>query len=211
MKTALLVLFLTSTRPEAGKQAFDQGRYTEAESEFSAAVVQAETENSDADLPILLNNPANSQKAQGKFAQAERNYLRAFRLSRDPQRQAHPLLGLGSVNRSLGRYKEAEAQYSRALQVLSSDSTANPAHLSLILNGVAEIYRLEARFEDAERSYRQARELLRNAGLANSAQMAALDNNLGQLYILTGQMSKAGPLLANAVATWRRTLGACRR
>jgi len=59
MKTALLVLILTSTRPNAGKQAFDQGRYTEAESEFSAAVSQADAENSNAELPVLLNNLAN--------------------------------------------------------------------------------------------------------------------------------------------------------
>ena len=115
MKTALLVLILTSTRPEAGKQAFDQGRYTEAESEFSAAVLQAEAENSEADLPVLLNNLANSQKAQGKFAQAEGNYRRALGLSHDPQRQAHSLVGLGSVSRALGRYREAEAHFARAL------------------------------------------------------------------------------------------------
>src|SRR5713101_6966508 len=105
MKTALLVLILTSTRPEAGKQAFDQGRYTEAEAEFSAAVLQAEAENSESDLPALLTNLADSQKALGKLSQAELNYRRALSLSgqSSDQSSASALMGLGAVNRARGR------------------------------------------------------------------------------------------------------------
>jgi tetratricopeptide (TPR) repeat protein len=108
---------------KAGEQAFQQGRYAEAESLLVAALEEAETFGpQDPRLVTSLNNLAGLYYAQRNYAQTEPLLKRALTISEATLGTEHPEVAVHLYNLALfydvqGNYTEAEPLYQRALSI----------------------------------------------------------------------------------------------
>ena len=107
----------------AGKSAYQQGRYTEAEKLFEAALKEAEGFGpQDPRLATSLNNLALLYRDQGKYAEAEPLCKRALvireqALGPDHVDVATSLNNLAGLYSAQGEYAEAEPLFKRALAI----------------------------------------------------------------------------------------------
>ena len=134
---------------------------------------------------------------EGKTDLAEREYRRA--LKRD-SRLVRARVNLGNLEAGAGRWKQAEGQYRRALEVEPSDPDAlnNLAHVLLASGG---------NLEEAEAMYREALAIDRTALGNNHPEVASRLINLVVLLGELGRREEAEPLAREAVEMRRRVLG----
>src|SRR5215472_3860822 len=127
--TTLTVVFAASASTdwnalrEAGKKAFDEGRYAESIAFHREALEAAEERFSagGVEVAVCLNDLAGADTALGKFDEAESLYRRALEIwNRTPNSaalQARVLGNLGVLLRSRGRYAEAETITRQSLEI----------------------------------------------------------------------------------------------
>ena len=106
----------------AGNEAYHQGDYTEAEKQYSAAIIIADGFGLEGPhLATSLNNLANLYRAQGRYAEAEPLFRRSLAIWEKTLGPDHPEVATGLNNLALlywvqGRYAEAAARSRRAEQ-----------------------------------------------------------------------------------------------
>ncbi len=145
----------------AGMEAYQQGRYAEAEKRWLAALEEAENFGPDDQrLATSLNNLALLYQAQGKYAEAEPLYQRSLGIMEKVLGPEHPdvaasLNNLAELYRNQGRYAAAEPLYQRSLGIM--EKALGPEHpdvatllgkyaeLLLKMNRDAEAEKMEAR------------------------------------------------------------------
>ncbi len=104
----------------AGMQAYQQGRYAQAEKSWLAALEQAKKfGDENAPLGVSLNNLANLYHAQGKYAEAEPLYRRSLAIRETALGSEHPdvattLESYAVLLREAGRTAEADGLEERA-------------------------------------------------------------------------------------------------
>ena len=124
---------LWETANAAGMKAYQEGRYAEAETQFLAALKEAEKsgEEEDRRLATSLNNLANLYRAQGNYAQAEPLYRRALAFLTKAVGPDHPNVATALDNytallRKMGRDSEAEKMEARAQAIRAKHAKENP-------------------------------------------------------------------------------------
>ena len=164
--SVLAVLWLCSTSASAqveqwqnhvvaGGQAYQQGNYSEAEKQFTAAVKEAEGFGpQDPRLATSLNNLAVLYRTKGRYAEAESLYKRALAIDEKALGSDHPdfasdLNNLAELYRTQGKYAEAESLYKRALAI--AEIALGPDHplVATILSNLERLYYDEDRKVDA--------------------------------------------------------------
>src|SRR5215472_15865496 len=116
----------------AGKSAYQQGRYTEAEKLFEAALKEAEGFGpQDLDVATSLNNLAVLYSAQGKYVEAEPLFKRALAIQEKALGLEHPDVAATMENYAalLSKTKrEAEAAQveANARRIRAMHSVQNP-------------------------------------------------------------------------------------
>src|SRR5712691_4310083 len=99
----------------AGRHAYQEGRYAEAERLFQSAIKEAERFGpEDPRVATTLNNLAELYRAQRKYAQAEPLYRRALAINEKTLGPAHPNVGatlhnLAGLYHAQGKYAQAES------------------------------------------------------------------------------------------------------
>ncbi|RMF85531.1 MAG: tetratricopeptide repeat protein [Nitrospinota bacterium] len=106
----------------AGREAFRQGRYVEAERLFLVALQEAENlELPNTRIILTLNDLARLYHVQGRYGQAETLLQRALRLSEELEpKSLHVVMtlnNLAGLYYTQGRYGEAENLLTRALAI----------------------------------------------------------------------------------------------
>ena len=107
----------------AGREAYQQGRYGEAEEYFSAALKEAENFGpEDPRLALSLSHLAIVYHSQGKSAEAEPLHKRALAIMEKAFAPEHPnvatsLNNLGEVYVEQDKYAEAEQLFKRSLAI----------------------------------------------------------------------------------------------
>ena len=148
------------TSTAAGLQAYQQGRYGEAEEYFSAALKGAENFGpEDPHLATSLNNLAVLYRTQSKYTEAEPLYQRALAIREKALGPEHPhvatsLNNLAFLYYTQGKYAVAEPFYQRSLAIWEkllgpehpnvATSLENYAALLRNMNREAEAVQMEA-------------------------------------------------------------------
>ncbi len=116
----------------AGMEAYQQGRYGEAEKRWLAALEEAENFGPDDErLATSLNNLAALYYSQGNYAEAEPLFKRSLALREKALGPDHPNLALMLENyavllRNMQRNAEAEKMEARAQAIRAKHAQENP-------------------------------------------------------------------------------------
>jgi tetratricopeptide (TPR) repeat protein len=147
---------------DAGKSAYRQRRYAEAQKEFLTALQEAEKFGTrDPRLARTLNDLAAVYSTQEKYAEAESLYYRALEILKNALGAEHPDLATTLNNVAVlydaqGRYSEAEALYRRALAI--DEKALGPEHgdIATDLHNLAALYENQGKYTEAEPLYLRA-------------------------------------------------------
>jgi tetratricopeptide (TPR) repeat protein len=147
---------------DAGKTAYRQRRYSDAEKEFLMALQKAEKLGSyDPRLARTLNDLAAVYSTQEKYAEAEPLYRRALEILERGEGAEQPdtatsLNNLAVLYDTQGRYSEAEALYRRALAIDEKTLGSEHADIATDLNNLAGLYDTQGKYDKAEPLYLRA-------------------------------------------------------
>jgi tetratricopeptide (TPR) repeat protein len=136
-------------------EAFQQGRYAEAESRWTSALKKAEAfEPGDPRLVMNLDRLALLYGSQLKYADAEPLYQRVLAIREKALGPTHPdvaktLYNLAKLYQAQGQYAKAEPLYQRALAI--SEKALGPAHrdVAMILQSYVTLLREANRADEA--------------------------------------------------------------
>ncbi len=207
----------------AGRRAYQQGDYAEAEKHFKVALGKTD-EKAGQGTATTLHALGSVYQAQGRFAEAEPLHKRALAISEKAGGPEDTGVGvslthLGQLYAAQGHYAKAEPLFKRALTISEKKRHLKFPVVELrhaqILSNLAWLYAAQGRFAEAEPLYEQAlalaESILNPAGsnLNNAAEqhhtqilnnLAELHrtqilNNLAELYRVQGKNRKAKRLL----------------
>lgn len=140
----------------AGRNALQQGNFSEAERQFESALEAAEGfPSGDARLGKSFNNLAAVYYAQEDYARAEPLMRRALgelreTLGPDDTEVAQTMKNLAALYYLQGNRAEAEALLKQALEILEQVHGPNHAFVATVLSNLAGLYQSENRYQDAE-------------------------------------------------------------
>ena len=124
----------------------------------------------------------------------------------------HPDVALGlnnlaSLKHNQGKYADAEALYTRSLEIVNTAPNADVLEAALRLDNLAGLYGDMGDFAMAEKFSRLALEIREaRLGLIHP-EVAKNLNNLGTIYEAQGLFSKSEPLYLRALKIWENQLG----
>lgn len=191
---------------DAGKIAFEQGRYQEAGRLFNDAIKQAEHfRPGDARLATSLNNLSAVYRARHRYAEAEPLDRRALAIQERALGANHlyvatTLANLAESAREQGRYEEAESLAKRSLALRERALGPDRPEVAAALNNLALVYAAQGRYADAEPLYGRALKIDEKAFGPRSAQVAAVLDNYAALLRRSPRAAEAAPLEARARA-----------
>ena len=140
----------------AGRNALQQKKFSEAERHFESALEAAENFSSgDARLGKSYNNLAAVYYAQEDFVRAEPLMRRALAQLRETlgpvnTEVAQTMKNLAALYYLQGNRSEAEALLKQSLEILESIHGPNHAFVATVLSNLAGLYQSEDRYGDAE-------------------------------------------------------------
>ena len=147
----------------AGTQAYQQGRYGQAEKSWLAAVEQAKNfGDENVFLGVSLNNLAFLYRNQGKYAEAEPLHQRALAIREKVLGPEHPevatsLNNLAMLYRAQGKDAEAEPLLQRSLAIREKALGAEHPDVAQSLENYAVLLRKMDRNAEAEKLEERAR------------------------------------------------------
>jgi tetratricopeptide (TPR) repeat protein len=197
---------LWESNMRAGAEAYQQGRYAEADSLLQAALTQAEQFGpEDRHVATSLNDLATLYQAQGRHAQAEPLYQRALGIDEKALGPDHPnvapiLDNLAGLYYVQGRHAQAEPVYQRALEI--REKALGPEHpeVATTLNNLAKLYQAQGRYAQAEPLYQRALAIWEKALGPAHPDVATSLENIAEIYRKTGRKKEAEPLEKRAQA-----------
>jgi tetratricopeptide (TPR) repeat protein len=141
----------------------DSGRYKEARQLYQRALSLADRPGTlTPELATSLNNLASIEDDLGRYARAERLYLRCIDVWKqlaDTNALARPLNNLAVLYSKRGDYEKAEQLYRDSLAL----RTASDPERARVLNNLGRLYHHQRRFPEAEDYYRRALALQESA------------------------------------------------
>ena len=167
----VLLLLLTAQESRwieqigAGVQAFQQGRYAEAEPFLVAAVEEAEAFGpQDSRLAESLNSLAELYRLQGNYAEAEPLYQRSLTIAEQALGPDHPNVGtslnnLAALYSDQGNYAEAEPLYQRSLTIREQALGPDHPDVAETLEGFAALLRQTGRSAEADQMETRAQSI----------------------------------------------------
>jgi CHAT domain-containing protein/tetratricopeptide (TPR) repeat protein len=198
-----------------GKVALVQGRYPEAEKNFSGAlpIVEKLYGATHARFADTLNNLAVVYAAEGRFGEAGDLYQRALSIEEklspaNPLAVATTLDNFGQSYNEQGRYAEAEGLIKRALDIRQQALEPTHPDLATSLHDLAHTYELMGRFADAAPLADRALAIREKVAQADHslplADSLVLEANLARQL---GRNEDAVPLYQRALAIRTNVLG----
>ncbi len=148
---------LWETHNDAGKEAYQAGRYAEAEKQFKFALAEAERLGpSDWRLATSLNNLAGLYDTQGKCEEAEPLFKRSLAIRENALGPDHPdvalsLNNLAGLYRTQGKYDQAEPLYRRSLPIFEKALGPDHPNVATALENYALLLQATKREAEARR------------------------------------------------------------
>ena len=150
---------------EAGRQALQQRRYAEAETQFKFALKEAEKfEEPDARRASSLHSLANAYHSQKKYSEAGQLFQRVLELQQkalgpEDLSVGRVLHNLAKVYSEQAKHVEAEQAYKRAVAIFEKHYGAEHSRAAALTN-FADAYVKQRKYAEAERLYEQVLEIL---------------------------------------------------
>jgi len=147
---------------KSAREAYSQGHYDEAESQYLNAEKEAESGGpNEARLARVLNNLGVLYQREAKYDEAEQALRRAlviWQKQADPQplELATTLNNLASLYTYRSRYSEAEPLYRQCLALREKSLGPENAQVASALNNLGEFYWEQDKLAEAEPLYRRA-------------------------------------------------------
>ena len=147
---------------DAGKTAYEQGRYADAEKELQAALGEAESfEKHDPRLAATLDQLITVYRTEGKPMLAEPHYHRLLGIEEGTWGPMDPRLvtvlnGLGTLYTANRQWADAESVYQRALAIREKALGGEHPEVAATLENLAALYAVQAKFDNAEAYYLRA-------------------------------------------------------
>lgn len=117
-----------------------------------------------------------------------------------PAEQAAALRAIGTRQRSIGLYAEAEASFRQALEAATAAFGADAVEVAELHNDLGMTFKYAGRFDAAAVAYDEVRSILERLPEPDPNDLAALQHNLGGLAHARGDLAAAEPLARRAVA-----------
>jgi tetratricopeptide (TPR) repeat protein len=198
------------------RDAWAQGRFTDATRRATRAVELAERRPDPKQLPArlqALSTLAGLHCDLGDYVAAETVSRRAVTIAEQapPGAERDRLLAealtcLGDLCRRQARYDEAEAQLQRALGLVDAASV-EPVQRAGVLNTLGITYKDAGRFQAAEGCYQTALATIQQLLGPDDPALASLYHNLAGLAYARRHHAHAEPLARRAVQVRERALG----
>ena len=197
----------------AGREAYEQGRYTEAEEMVLVALKEAKSFGAqDARLATSVNDLAVLFQAQERYEEAEPLHRRALEVREKTLGPEHPDVALSLNNLAMlyqvqRRYEAAEPLHRRALEV--RNKVLGPDHLDVAqsLNNLGALYYKQGKYTDAEALHRQALEVREKVLGPEHPDVAVSLQNLAMLYQRQGKYAEAETHYKKALEVLETALG----
>ena len=100
-------------------------------------------------------------------------------------------LYIGNLLKRLGKYKESEEFYNKALQILQIHRNRDDVDIASIYSNLANIYSFEAKYEKSLKYYKKALKIYKKTFGENSPKLATTYNNIGQVLDSLDYRNKA--------------------
>jgi tetratricopeptide (TPR) repeat protein len=148
-----------------GLQAYEEGRYGDAEKLLIAAIETAQAQEKEGvELATALGNLAGLYRVQARYDEAEPLYKRAITICEERLEPRHPALahnlnGLALIYRAQGMYEWAEPLCRRALTI--AEKAFGPEHRTLAsyLGNLLAVCLAQGRYAEAEPLYQRSVEI----------------------------------------------------
>ena len=164
------------------------------------------------DVATMLNNLAELNRAQGRYAEAEPLYNRSLEIREKALGPDHPsvataLNNLAALYQSQGRYAEAEPLCKRSLKI--TEKALGPDHPSVatMLNNLAALYQSQGRYGEAQALFKRSLKIKEKALGPHHPSVATALNNLAELYRSQGKYAEAEPLYERSLEIREKALG----
>src|SRR5439155_15079982 len=197
----------------AGRRAFQQKQYAEAERLFQASIVQAERFGpKDARLGTSLNALGVVYFDETNYAAAEPLFKRALTIREEALGPEHPDVGatlnnLAEIYWSQKNYAAAEPLYTRALGILEKTLGRDHPNVGDGLNNLAALYRDQGNYAAAEPLYKRSFAIAEKAFGPEHSNVGAALVNLAGLYHDERNYAEAEAAYKRALAIYEKAFG----
>jgi len=197
-----------------GKQYFELGQYSDAESLFLRALSIVESKpDAGGQLESLLNELAWTLSARGAYAESERLFRRLAALREKHLGNEHPayaaaLGGLGLQLSKLDRHLEAEQALHKALVLREIFLGKIDGEVAIALNQAGLGWTRQGKFAEAEAALKKALALRESTLTPVHVDIAESLTGLGTLYLSQRKFDQAEPLLRRALAIRKQLMPA---
>ena len=153
---------------QAGISAYRQGKFAEAEKQWTAGLEVAKSFGThDPRYATSLSNLANLYRALGRYGDAAPLYKRSIRIMEKTLGPEHRLVAtslnnLAELYRTQGRYDEAEPLYKRSLGIVEKTFGPKHSHVAQNLENFASMLRKTGRNTEAARIELRAKKIRAN-------------------------------------------------
>jgi tetratricopeptide (TPR) repeat protein len=185
---------------EAAKTAHGEGQVDLAESEFKAALAEAESlgdQDPQQERQIKsLNNLGEFERSRGRMEPALEFYTRAFEARKAVVGDDSPELGvshfrLGTLHQEAGKLSQAIDHFERALEIRRGVLGEDHPLVNEVLAQLGTATYLDADYEASRAWTQQALTLIERTEIAMSPSAAIVLTNLGQAEAALGEMDAA--------------------
>jgi tetratricopeptide (TPR) repeat protein len=169
-------------------------------------------------VATVYHNLGGLEHAAGNFARGEPFARESVRIRTRLFGRFHPavasdLTALAALLDQQKKYRDAESLYRRAIAIYEDSYGPDDASLCASLNNLAALCQATRRPAQAETLYRRTLRIRMTADTASGKRarhpkIALSENNLAALLLSRGRLAEAEALCRNALATFRRELGA---
>ncbi len=159
----------------------------------------------DPQLAKNLNNIGNVYRSQGKFEEAEANYMRAIAILENSVGAEHPNLAtvlnnLAVLYRKQSKYKEAEVLYRRVLSIVEKALGPKHRNVYISLNNLALLYQKQGKYMEAEPLMKRALAILEKTLGPDHPDIATNLKNFARLQRYLGRDKEAAESEERAAA-----------
>ena len=200
-------------RSRIGSVLHDMARWSDAEVEKRAALMEAETLAEMELVSQSLNNLAGLLMHTNRLAEAEPLMRRALAIDEQYYGADHPnvairLNNLGQLLQDTNRLAEAEPLMRRSLAIDEQSYGAEHPKVANRLNNLAQLLRATNRLPEAEPLMDRVATIFKNSLGEGHPNVATALNNLAQLLQATNRLAEAEPLMRRALAIDEQSYGA---
>ena len=204
---------------KAGMEAYEQGKYAEAEKQLLTALKEAEEfGEQDRRVAQSLGGLGVVYRAQGRYAEAEPLLWKALAIAKKTFPPEHPevagsLDNLAALYNAQGKYAEAEPLLRRVLAIdeKEAEKFGEDLRLAMSLNALGIVYHAQGKDAEAEPLLRRALAVAEKERVPENPQVvevvAGSLDNLAALYSAQGKYGESEALYRRTLVILEKALG----